>query len=1345
MRVHTFRPWLILAAVGAVGCVHGQETTPLDFARAQWIGVPGVGRPVFAARRVLTLPAAPTQARVLLTADAGYVLALNGVNVGTGNDWGQPGRYDVTRLLRAGDNTLAVRVTPGDGRPALLLVLRAMMPDGTVIELDTDGAWQTVAGPEEGWARPDTDTARWPKAAVFGPYGIGPWGRLTRLSIAEGLRAMAEARLNVPLEPAGHPAASAFRATYKNPAAAPRYSSYVTVNRADGRFQVAGDSATLLFVRYSQPGLGLDRPLLRPADFDFDQFEADLELLAEHGLNLALQGFTWPELLTAEGLWLPLKRQPRGTGLPPFKYAYEVLDYALDRVQAHGLLAFALLDYSKPLPAGTLPASYLDKALLAPQLWGGLLHGQAKIARYYADRPVLAGYALAHDGLPGLPQRNEPLLAQVFRDWLKQRYGSFEALKAAWGAYAPADLDSVRVPTAEADDLPAAEFAAMLGQLELERLNAWVDALRTADPHHLLAFGDPDDEHLLRQPQRLRCDIYGTFGTRPTGLDPAEGGAPAAAAGLAAARSLRALPGSTIAAILSGRCGAASLGGRAQRAVAHEWALAAGQGAAGMITGATLDRLLNRGPSVGLAGGDRNNLVRLGELARSMSRDWLQPPARVLLVRGDSVGDTGAAVSEGKACARVAEALERAHLPYDLVPASAVGTTGEAFRVDVNQYRCVALPGLHRLPDEGFWQTLEAWANQGGKDRRLLLVGRLATNSPLSPAAVRVLGSLATNGEVAAPSPGATSLFVSEPLAGLPTGRQLYWPARQSVMPIGENVGGSLAGVVRGENPATEAGVPALVARNLASGTLLVTAGFNLGFDDIVDLPEAGYATLSYLVRSAAAGVGLSPSLAAPSNVGVFLSADGSRAAVVERGGTGADTLWTAGASRPETAWGSAVTALDESGRVSVSAPLAPYQVKLLNAVAEIHGVSAADNAVVRAGQVAGDVLMLQSQGPAGMLLRVNTRPDGQYLVSSQGSPAQTRQADNEGVAEVELPDRKPVTIQVLGFGMSPATVAQDPLALAEYYLSRRDIDAALREFDRLALAGSDSPVAKAALKRREEVLRKCGVVVMVNESVEPILANYVGPPVCGGPVDPGRERRFILLAGTYQFNVTRLVDGKPVEEKAATLTLGERGVLLQEWPAEKAEAAVLERRVRAALGDDERKQLMASALALLPGEPVPAPAAGPGGTGAAGGPGGETPGGAVGGGDQATEGIRNMVVWFDDKPIRSSNSPHTTVRLTNKLRKDTIEVKLRQQSRNAGLFVTDTIVLRPGQTRISTKLEPGGAEFSCDVFLASTHEKILNLKVPQGGLQGNGSTYVASVKMMTAEDRKILAAANKD
>jgi tetratricopeptide (TPR) repeat protein len=139
---------------------------------AEWIVYPNAPEPVRPKgeleaifTRRFSLERAPERARLALRLHRTGSVAINGAPVPFaalhGVAWKEKRDGDVAALLRAGENTLEVRVVARSGPPAVWLAL-----EGDGFQVVTDAAWTaSLMGAEEAPARPArTPLAEWPRA-----------------------------------------------------------------------------------------------------------------------------------------------------------------------------------------------------------------------------------------------------------------------------------------------------------------------------------------------------------------------------------------------------------------------------------------------------------------------------------------------------------------------------------------------------------------------------------------------------------------------------------------------------------------------------------------------------------------------------------------------------------------------------------------------------------------------------------------------------------------------------------------------------------------------------------------------------------------------------------------------------------------------------------------------------------------------------------------------------------------------------------------------------------------------------------------------------------------------------
>ncbi len=148
-------------------------------------------------RRGLTVRRPVDEATLDITADNAFTVWVNGVKVGSGDDWKRVERFDVKKHLRNGANVIAVEAR-NDDRAAGLLVRLSYIPNGdTVKSLVSDGAWKSSKTALPGWEKLAFDDSKWQAAKVLGPFGkVGPWqgvvwgskGANGRFTVPEGFR-----------------------------------------------------------------------------------------------------------------------------------------------------------------------------------------------------------------------------------------------------------------------------------------------------------------------------------------------------------------------------------------------------------------------------------------------------------------------------------------------------------------------------------------------------------------------------------------------------------------------------------------------------------------------------------------------------------------------------------------------------------------------------------------------------------------------------------------------------------------------------------------------------------------------------------------------------------------------------------------------------------------------------------------------------------------------------------------------------------------------------------------------------------------------------------------------------
>ena len=211
-----------------LGAEVAQSTMPTDFATGRWIAMPAQQRRRAAPllRRPFQVPVDFQNAELLICGLGYYEAYINGSRVGdhvldpAQTDYDRRClyvRYDITDLLRCGDNVLGVIMGDGFfnqdivwrhhdttlryGEPRLLARLRVGYQEGPDLVVDTDSHWRCHTGPilssnvyagetydarleQAGWSQPGFDASRWAAVQIVDP----PGGKLERQTVAPNRR-----------------------------------------------------------------------------------------------------------------------------------------------------------------------------------------------------------------------------------------------------------------------------------------------------------------------------------------------------------------------------------------------------------------------------------------------------------------------------------------------------------------------------------------------------------------------------------------------------------------------------------------------------------------------------------------------------------------------------------------------------------------------------------------------------------------------------------------------------------------------------------------------------------------------------------------------------------------------------------------------------------------------------------------------------------------------------------------------------------------------------------------------------------------------------------------------------
>ncbi|MEN1680516.1 MAG: family 78 glycoside hydrolase catalytic domain [Planctomycetota bacterium] len=117
-------------------------------------------------------------AEALVAGDNKFWLAVNGdMAIHDGVGWQGVKPVSIEGYLRPGDNELRLRVfNESPGPSGLLVKIRVELMDGDVVEVVTDGTWQSAASLGKHWPSRPIDPKELSPCAVVGDYGCAPWG-----------------------------------------------------------------------------------------------------------------------------------------------------------------------------------------------------------------------------------------------------------------------------------------------------------------------------------------------------------------------------------------------------------------------------------------------------------------------------------------------------------------------------------------------------------------------------------------------------------------------------------------------------------------------------------------------------------------------------------------------------------------------------------------------------------------------------------------------------------------------------------------------------------------------------------------------------------------------------------------------------------------------------------------------------------------------------------------------------------------------------------------------------------------------------------------------------------------
>lgn len=149
---------------------------------ASWIWLRGfeeVDDAVVYFRKTFTLDSAPVEAVMQVTCDNEYKLWINGTfaaqTVNPGEEaWRRLDNYNVTKLLREGENYIAVQGTNKGGKAAFIAQFNINTSGDQVVVISTDSTWEAASDPGESWNQPGAEGGTWEPALDYGRAATTP-------------------------------------------------------------------------------------------------------------------------------------------------------------------------------------------------------------------------------------------------------------------------------------------------------------------------------------------------------------------------------------------------------------------------------------------------------------------------------------------------------------------------------------------------------------------------------------------------------------------------------------------------------------------------------------------------------------------------------------------------------------------------------------------------------------------------------------------------------------------------------------------------------------------------------------------------------------------------------------------------------------------------------------------------------------------------------------------------------------------------------------------------------------------------------------------------------------------
>ncbi len=120
-------------------------------------------------------------AQLLVLADDGAEIQINGMPEKPIPGWLKFNRYDVGQYIRSGNNVITVKARNAIGEAGLICRFEIFTAKG-MVPVNTDTTWKCSDQAADGWDKVDFDDSSWKSAKRIGNADIRPWNRLVDMA-----------------------------------------------------------------------------------------------------------------------------------------------------------------------------------------------------------------------------------------------------------------------------------------------------------------------------------------------------------------------------------------------------------------------------------------------------------------------------------------------------------------------------------------------------------------------------------------------------------------------------------------------------------------------------------------------------------------------------------------------------------------------------------------------------------------------------------------------------------------------------------------------------------------------------------------------------------------------------------------------------------------------------------------------------------------------------------------------------------------------------------------------------------------------------------------------------------